>query len=148
MTYEILRKQNTKFWHWHCKGKFLSCIRLPNIVALKSLDVFFLLQKNFEFFFLSFLHILTLKLCCDPFPQHGNSLEARLLIHSNGSYHSFVAAPCDMGEEVLSHLWGKKKITPLSRVKWPWCLAVGESPFVFLFYKKAESPVLKCGINH
>ena len=31
--------------------------------------------------------------------------------------------------------FGEKKITPLSRVKWPWCLAVGESPFVSFLQK-------------
>ena len=37
----------------------------------------------------------------------------------------------------MSHLWIKKKkkrlTAQLSRVKWPWRLAAGESPFVCLF---------------
>lgn len=101
------------------------------------------------FFFFFFLPILTLKHCCAPFPQRRSSLRARL-IHSNGSDQS--SGPhCSRqrggsGCPTFGFKKKKKRLTAqLSRVKWPWRLAAGESPFVsfFFFFTKRQNSRLQ-----
>lgn len=121
----------------------MSRIDSPGAVELKCLDVFPLLLKNF---FLSFLRVLTLKRGRSPPPAPGG-LGARcsftVTVLTVPPAHT-VQVTRDRRRKWLSHLWEKKKLLTalLSRVKGPrrlWRAGVR----LFLFYKKAETPVAK-----
>lgn len=100
--------------------------------------------KKLEFFFLSFLHILTLRRGRSP-PAGPGGLGARrsfTVTVPTVSPAPTAHVTCGGRRKWLSHLWEKKKLltAPRSRVKRP--RRLGRAGVrLFLFYKKAESPV-------
>lgn len=96
---------------------------------------------------MSFLHILTLKHCCAPFPPAPGSFTVTVLTSPPGR----TVVVTGVGEEVAGPPLRKKKkkkllTAQLSGVKWPWRLQRARV-HLFLFYKKAESSVAKRGIT-
>lgn len=105
------------------------------------LGCFFPHFKKKLFFFLSFLHILTLKHCYSPFPQRQSSLGPGCSFTVTVLTSPPGRAVDDRGEEVavppLKEKKKKKKLltAQLSLVKWPW-RRLRENPFVFFFTKR------------
>lgn len=111
------------------------------------LGCFFPHFKKKVVFFLSFLHILTLKHCYSPFPQRQSSLGPGCSFTVTVLTSPPGRAVDDRGEEVaVPPLKEKKKKKAAHSSAFPSKMAMapaaGES-ICFFFYKKAESPKLQ-----